>query len=116
MGAEDSPELRQLVALFQKAKAQRAAEEQLHRLNLHFCLKPKLDLNEVVGTDGNITDRQLCLAVARVTWPKAEAEALLKGTGAIRKTAQSGRAGLCRLSQIPSELPAVDLAAQKARG
>ena len=92
IGAQPSAELERLVHQFQAAKRIRATE-QLERLNRHFGLTPSLAFSTVAGLDGNITDRQLCLAVAKAKWPGADDDALVTGAGAVRKLLNPGGPG-----------------------
>jgi hypothetical protein len=92
VGAKPSAELKQLVQQFQAGKSKRAAK-QLDRLNRHLSLMPPLALSAVAGPDGNITDRQLCLAVAKAKWPGTDDLTLVEDAGAIRKLLNPGGPG-----------------------
>jgi hypothetical protein len=102
IGTLEGPGLAKLVKQFQTAKYERA-EEQLKKLNRHFGLKPPLELKRVAGADRNITDRQLCLAIARARWPECDDKTLVKGAGAVRKLLNPGGPGYVRYARsLPS--------------
>jgi hypothetical protein len=89
VGARPSAELTQLVRQFQEAKRVRA-EQQLAKLNTHLGLKPAVKLEDVLTSEGNITDRLLSQAVAKVKWPEADDASLAKQGSAVRKMFSPG--------------------------
>jgi len=89
VGAKSCGELTQLVEQFQAAKWVRA-EKQLKRLNHYLSLSPSLEIRALVGPTRNITDRSLCIAVAKKKWPAANDVALLNNAKAVRKLLNPG--------------------------
>lgn len=102
VGAKPSTELVRLVSRFQAAKRVRASR-QLAKLNRHLGLTPPLKLRTLLTPDGNVTDRLLCLAVAKAKWPDASDEKLAKHASAVRKLLNPGGAGYVPFaSDLPS--------------
>ncbi|MBI5397060.1 MAG: hypothetical protein HZA91_17315 [Verrucomicrobia bacterium] len=89
VGARPGAELTRLVRQFQDAKRVRA-EQLLAKLNAHLGLKPALKLADVLTPEGNITDRLLSLAVAKVKWPDADDATLAKHGSVVRKMCNPG--------------------------
>lgn len=112
VGARPRIELTQLVGRFQEAKRVRASQ-QLTRLNEHLSLVPPLCLRDLLTPDGNVTDRLLCLAVAKAKWPEADDMTLVRQAGEMRKLLNPGGAGYV---PFPSNLPSYqELIRQLAR-
>jgi hypothetical protein len=101
VGAKPCAELTRLVGRFQEAKRVRASQ-QLAKLNRHLVLIPPLDQRAVLTPDGNVTDRLLCLTVAKAKWPDADDATLARQAGEVRKLLNPGGAGY---APFPSNLP-----------
>jgi hypothetical protein len=89
VGARRTPELERLVRQFQKAKRVRS-EQQLEKLNRHLKLSRPLKLSSILTPEGNITDRQLTLAVARAELGDVDEKALAKRGGEVRRMLNPG--------------------------
>jgi len=89
VGARPGPELTRFVRQFQEAKRVRA-EQQLAKLNAHLGLKTAVKLEDVLTPEGNITDRLLSQAIAKVKWPEADDATLAKHGSAVRKMFNPG--------------------------
>jgi hypothetical protein len=112
VGAKPCAELTRLVRRFQEAKRVRASL-QLAKLNRHLVLMPPLDQRAVLTPEGNVTDRLLCLAVAKAKWPDADDATLAKQAGEVRKLLNPGGAGYV---PFPPNLPSYqELIRQLAR-
>jgi hypothetical protein len=101
VGAKPCAKLTQLTNLFQEAKRMRALQ-QLAKLNRHLLLMPPLDLTALLTPEGNITDRMLCLGVAKTKWPDTDDATLAKHAGEVRKMLNPGGAGYV---PFPANLP-----------
>ncbi len=89
VGARRTPELERLVRQFQEAKRVRA-EQQLEKLNRHLKLQRPMRLSSILTPEGNVTDRQLTLAVARAELGDVDEKTLAKCGGEVRKMLNPG--------------------------
>jgi hypothetical protein len=112
VAARHTPELDQLVRLFQQAKRTRA-EQQLAKLNQCLRLKWTVRLDNLLTPDGNVTDRQLSLAVAKAELGDVDEVTLARRGSEIRKMLNPGREAY---APFPPGLPDYqDLVGQLAR-
>ena len=112
VGARRTPELERLVRQFQEAKRVRS-EQQLEKLNRHLKLKQPLKLSAILTPEGNVTDRQLTLAVARAELGGVDEKTLARRGGEIRRMLNPGGPAY---TPFPPGLPAYqELVGQLAR-
>ena len=92
VGATRTPELERLARQFREAKRLRA-EQQLARLKVHLKLSRRFDLAEILTTEGNVTDRQFSVAVARAELGDAGDVTLARRGSEIRRMLNPGGPG-----------------------
>ena len=112
VGARRTPELERLARQFQEAKRVRA-EQQLKKLNRHLKLKRSMKLSTILTPEGNVTDRQLTLAVARAELGGVDEKTLARRGGEVRRMLNPGGPAY---APFPAGLPAYqELVGQLAR-
>ncbi len=92
VGISENRELQNLVAQFQEAKRWKATQ-QIDKLRRHLGISHPLELSAFLTPEGNLTDRSLSFALAKMKCPQMEGRALERNASTIRKLFNPGEAG-----------------------